>query len=203
MHPVPAQVSAWLGFASTGSCPMLEGHFAQPSFLPSSLISPSPKDREVTFVLIWGRSRAVTGVRGSQKLCRVAQSSRECPQRQECPPLTLHHRVAGVELSPAPHAAESRDLPVLLALLDGGVNVLACGTAGIEGGRRRRRESSQDFLSITGMVGMEWECQSWQLILEWTDRDWIPAALTGIEPQDGQTGFGFPKTQTGFGSQQH
>lgn len=54
--------------------------------------------------------------------------------QQECPPLTLHHRVTGVELSPTPHAAESRDLPILLALLDGGVDVLACGTAGIEGG---------------------------------------------------------------------
>lgn len=50
------------------------------------------------------------------------------PSLRTFPLLTLHHRVACVELSAPSHSSETGYLAVLLALLDGGVDVMTCGT---------------------------------------------------------------------------
>lgn len=43
------------------------------------------------------------------------------------------------------------------------------------------------------MVGMERESQSWHLVLEWTDRDWMPGAQTGIGSQQHTAGLEQPQ----------
>lgn len=79
------------------------------------------------------------------------------------PILTLHHCVACVELSTTSHSTETGYLAVLLALLDGGVDVMTCGIGrltcsglfpeGAEGFVRRKQRTENSLGTQTHRDG--------------------------------------------------
>lgn len=80
--------------------------------------------------------------------CLEGQSDRSHASSM-APVLTLHHRVACVELSSSSHPTEAGYLAVLLALLDGGVDVVTCGVGRLiaascfQRGQRGLREGTE------------------------------------------------------------